>query len=75
MPIVDPFESSSSGIIDPFEPTSSAVSQSPKEPDAPEWAGKYPNIYGLLGAAKSVLSAGTRSRVRHSDLSAWLREP
>ena len=28
------------------------------EPDTPEWAGKYPNIYGLLGAAKAVLGAG-----------------
>lgn len=32
--------------FDPFEAT-----PAPSEPQAPEWAGKYPNLYGLAGAA------------------------
>lgn len=40
-------------------PTSELTSPPTKEPDAPEWAGKYPNLYGILGAAKAVLGAGT----------------
>jgi hypothetical protein len=30
----------------------------PSEPEAPEWAGKYPNAYGLLGAGKALLRTG-----------------
>ena len=52
--IVDPFESGSGKIVDPL-----SVPQTNRELDAPEWAGKYPNIYGLLGAAKAVLGAST----------------
>jgi hypothetical protein len=33
----------------------------PSEPEAPEWAGKYPNLYGAVGAAKEVARFGAET--------------
>ncbi len=47
------------GLVETEIPTDEISKPIPVIDDTPEWAGKYPNIYGLVGAAKEVLKAGT----------------
>ena len=48
--LIEIFDSMKGAETPTAQPTATATPQ----PEAPEWAGKYPNLYGAVGAAKEV---------------------